>query len=287
MQAYFSTIKHYQKEDRIALHAYRKKLVLVLPLCSEVVFQRYTKLKMGDYFRDMTNSETYVYLMRYIKQTAIETANHIKEHVSSENFRLTNVIADQQLKIREMELRLAAVETMQKQLQQKERENTIVIFGLQVPCGEHLWRYTINKLQELLRIELDVSDINNVYIAQVGASIAIKVELARFLKKAMILKKAFKLKRTDVRIADEIFTRPSRKIYKCHSHPSPSTANENVPNNLQPKWMKVQNTTFYRSTSSDEMYWNCAFDTTVVTIVEHSSGTSVPSTSAAGNGAHE
>lgn len=209
-------------------------------------------------FRDMCNTEMYVSLIGMIRQAAEETRNDIKNHISNENIRLTHILFEHQRKLMEIEKRQTTLEVMQRDLDQQLRKNTIIIYGLEVPGEMELMKFTLDKLQELLGVILIKSDINNIYLTQMDTVTAIKIELTRYVKKILILRKARKLNRTDIRITDEILCEQTRRL-TINDEELPSTSNAggaataNQPlNNItvpQAKKVRVEDATMLQSTS--------------------------------------
>lgn len=209
-------------------------------------------------FRDMCNTEMYVSLIGMIRQAAEETRNDIKNHITNENMRLTHILLDHQRKLIEIEKRQTTLEAMQRDLDQQLRKNTIIIYGLEVPGEMELMKFTLDKLHELLGVVLVKSDINNIYLTQMDTVTAIKIELTRFVKKNLILRKARKLNRTDIRITDELLCEQTGRLTISDEElPSTSagggatTANQSLNNVVVPqaKKVRVEDTAMLQSTS--------------------------------------
>lgn len=98
-------------------------------------------------------------------------------------------------------------------IEKKKRKNNLVVFGLK-PTDLNPVEDTINELSQKLGVELDKSDISNLYVPkQNQTGVPIHLEFLSFFKKAEVLKNSFKLKNSGISVANDM-SKEEREIHK-------------------------------------------------------------------------
>lgn len=124
--------------------------------------------------------------------------------------------------VKEVEVRLEKalkkIEDLKKkhiETERRLRRNNIVIFGLQ-PTRD-LLNNTLTKLNEILHLGLQESDVNNIYRTGKEKSVII-IELLSFLKKKQIFSKVKELKGSGIAITNDLCyeDREDRKVLRFH-----------------------------------------------------------------------
>lgn len=98
------------------------------------------------------------------------------------------------------------------------RKNNIIIFGLKDDV-ENIVQYTIDKINELLQLNLDINNFNNIrLIGNPQKQRPLLVEFVSFLTKLEVCKNCYKLKGTGVSISDDLCPedRQTRKLLLEH-----------------------------------------------------------------------
>ncbi|CAH0551112.1 unnamed protein product [Brassicogethes aeneus] len=132
----------------------------------------------------------------------------LSEIINSKNELISKIEASETkllLKIKELNRKTHDIETENKilknkieALEKKQKSNNIVIFGIKNENNDNIVEQTISSLNKLLQVEINKSDVNNVY--QLGKKGPILVEFLSYLKKREILLNTQKLKGTNVYI---------------------------------------------------------------------------------------
>ena len=89
---------------------------------------------------------------------------------------------------------------------------------MEVPDSNKLLEFTLNKIKELLDIEILQRDINNIFQIKSDQIAPIKIEFVSYLKKQTVLKNANKLKGKNIFISQDLIyeDRKDRKLLQTH-----------------------------------------------------------------------
>lgn len=163
---------------------------------------------------DLSNKD----LLVKINELIISQCRSIREDIRKENDELKAKLEDFTVVTSGIENRYNILESRCRRAEKFQRKNNIIIFGLQVPDGVSLLKEVVQKLTQLLGIELTESDINNLYRLKNDTTPTIKIEFVRFLKKQEILEGCHKLKGQKIYISQDmsIEERQDHKILLNH-----------------------------------------------------------------------
>ncbi|CAG9765614.1 unnamed protein product [Ceutorhynchus assimilis] len=97
-------------------------------------------------------------------------------------------------KVEENTSRILKLEERNIVLERKLRKNNVIIFGLENQQQESLANYVIAKINTLFELNLELTDINNIYQLNRDPKSPVIIEFSTFLKKLEIFKSTEKLK---------------------------------------------------------------------------------------------
>lgn len=130
------------------------------------------------------------YLIQNSKQELKEDIKTVREDLLIQTEVLKDNISIIQSKLNELECRVQTLEKLA-------RKNNLMIFGLRDHKNLRdieLANWVTNQLKSLLGIDIYLNDINNIYYLGNDANKPLRIELNSYLKKALILRNAYKLK---------------------------------------------------------------------------------------------
>nr|CAH7767646.1 unnamed protein product [Callosobruchus chinensis] len=148
----------------------------------------------------LSTNDLYMMLMKAITQQGED----IKKHIDQENNKLRNLIEEQNTKIAILERKVEDVESGFIKLDRINRKNNIVIFGLEIGSRLNLAQTVLSKLNGLLDLNLQVTDLNNVQLIKTDKGCLVKVEFLSFLTKQLIFQHLNKLKGSKIYIANDL-----------------------------------------------------------------------------------
>lgn len=141
----------------------------------------------------------------------------IKAHIDIEIQKINQKLEEQTEKYTELKKNYDDLKVKQTKLEKEVRRNNIIIFGLQLEEG-NLLEFTINSLNNLLQLQLSISDINNVFAIGKNINRPIIVKFISFFKKQEVLRNCKKLKGTSVYISEELSPEERCEIKFLRTH---------------------------------------------------------------------
>lgn len=171
---------------------------------------------MGE--NDLSNKQILDTLLNAIKEEGKANKEELKREIKEETQILLQKLEKNTSNIDKLTQQYIALENRYINFERIIRKNNIIIFGLNVPTGTNLLHFTLNKLQHLLGVQLQETDINNVYQLKSDGTPPIKVEFVTFLKKDLIIKNCRKLKGTKIFISQDLCPedRKDQKVLNDH-----------------------------------------------------------------------
>lgn len=168
--------------------------------------------------QDISNNELFLKLETIIQVSTENVKTEIKSEIKELVGDFTQRIESQEHKTLELELKFEELETRFVRLDRQLRKNNFVIFGMKFDTESDLKKIIIEKLKDLLQIEIDTVDILDVFAIKTKTDPLIKVILASFLKKKEVFSNLYKLKNSGISIADDLGDqeRRERKILVSH-----------------------------------------------------------------------
>lgn len=139
-------------------------------------------------------------LIQNSKKELKEDIKTVREDLSIQTEVLKESITVIQSKLNDIEYRVQALEKLA-------RKNNLIIFGLR----DHrnlkdfeLATWVTEQLRNLLEVDINISDINNLYYLGNDSTKPLRIELNSYLKKALILRSAYKLKGKNIFINHDL-----------------------------------------------------------------------------------
>lgn len=134
--------------------------------------------------------------------------------IKKEIYEIKTAITESERRIKLLQDSNCILQKKNEYLERKLKKNNIVIFGLEVE-KENLVNDVIRHLSELLHINIDISQINNVYkIGKQPTNQPIVVEFLSYLVKVEVLKNCKNLKGTKISISDDL-SKADQAVRKC------------------------------------------------------------------------
>lgn len=167
---------------------------------------------------ELSNTDLCNKLLAAIRTENQSTKSDIKSELKKVNDNILMKIEEQNKKISELEKKCNKLEQNFLPVERRLRKNNIIIFGLEVKDETELLGLIITFFKDALGVDVDESDLNNLYTIKSEKGTPVKVEFVSFLKKSSILKNLPKLKGTRTFIAQDlcIEDRKDLKILKHH-----------------------------------------------------------------------
>lgn len=194
----------------------------------------------------ITNSQLLNTLMQAINAVKEEIKNkneELKQEIKIENKKVLDKLEEHNARINTLTKSFENVEIRCLALDRTLRKNNILIFGLKVPSSGNLLNFTLNKLNELLGVELQESDINNIYQLKSEAIAPIKIEFVTFLKKNLVIKNRTKLKGSKIFIEHDLCPE-DRQDQKILTHHLKEARSKNYLAKIKGKTLIVNNETY-------------------------------------------
>ena len=160
----------------------------------------------------------YANLIEAINNSAKVTQDSIRQEIHLKFDEVSNKIGAQEDKLKVLERQHKKLDLRSLEHERRIRKNNILIFGLKTQLEhESILASVLKLLKDKLDVELSESDINNIYSISnnnPNKPPSIKVEFISFLKKLTVIKNCYKLKNTNIFIAQDLCVedREERKI---------------------------------------------------------------------------
>ncbi|XP_030745269.1 uncharacterized protein LOC115883756 [Sitophilus oryzae] len=174
---------------------------------------------------DLSN-EHLTTILETIKKSSEETSaavtSQLKEYFKEETEKLLNKINEQAHKIEILEERCTKIEENQIKFERFIKRKNLIIFGARYnKDNNNILQFTLDLLQKYLNVQITENDIDNIYTLNNVSSKngpPIKVEFVTNLKKNLIIGNCYKLKNTEISIAQDLSyeDRQERKILQEH-----------------------------------------------------------------------
>lgn len=139
------------------------------------------------------------------------------------------------LKLEDLNRRLIKVEAENElltnkleKLDRKQRENNIIIFGLETRNEELTPNYIKKQIKNLVDIDITDSELNNFYPLGKTSDPPIKIEFTSFLKKKAILRNTKKLKGSRIFIANDLTEKQRNQNSILRKHLNLARGNKEV-----------------------------------------------------------
>lgn len=132
---------------------------------------------------DISNKELYNKLLNVIKTENERLINTIREEIAAKNKIIIQKIEKCSDRITELEKDHKFLKTRNIDLERQLRKNNLLIYGLDVPSNTDIVVFVLNNLNNLLEVDILVTDVKNLYQVKNGHKNFIKLELVSCLKK--------------------------------------------------------------------------------------------------------
>lgn len=158
-------------------------------------------------------------LTKFIEVTTSRQAEDIKSYIKTEVGQIKETIDEEVVKRKELEKDFLELKIKYKLLEKELRKNNIIICNLGYEEENDILKFTLEKLNQLLDINISKEEINNIYaIGKNKRDRPIIVKFTSYLTKQSVLKNCKKLKGTNISISEELALeeRRNQKILRQH-----------------------------------------------------------------------
>lgn len=169
--------------------------------------------------KDITNTELLNHFRNILKTESEQIRKDIKAEIALENTKTLKKIEDCFNRLDQLENKFNNLNKKLIYLDRRLRKNNIIIVGLNIPENSDLIDFVLNKIKDLIDIDLSAAEINNIELIKIGKhQKAIKLEFISYLKKKLILRNCNKLKGKNIYINDDLGyeDRQDRKVLTKH-----------------------------------------------------------------------
>lgn len=154
---------------------------------------------------DLSNSELLQKLSQLIEKTSDTIKKEIKDEIQEINHSLLLKIENQEKKRRELEDHFLRLQAGHERLEKGSRRNNIIVFGVDVTDRRaDLAEFVLDKIGNLLELNLNLSDVNDVYRIKTTKGFIIKIEFLSNLKVREVFKNVTKLRNTGITISQDL-----------------------------------------------------------------------------------
>lgn len=150
---------------------------------------------------------------KQIYEEIVKSRNELRGSIEASEVRVLLKIESLNSRIRTLEKENRQLKNKVEILDRESRRNNLVIFGLNSVPREVSVDFISSQIKQLLDVQLDESNINNLYKLGNAENSPIKLELVSMLKKREILLNCRKLKGSKIYIANDL-TEKQRGEYK-------------------------------------------------------------------------
>lgn len=176
------------------------------------------------------DDQFYTRLMQTIEEANKKQTENIKLEIEG----VKQLIKEEVNKRVNLETKYEELKNKYETLEKSLRKNNVIIFGLQKNTEGHLVNYVIETLNDILNLNLTISDINDIYtIGKKENDKPIIVKFISYLKKQEVLKNCYKLKdinknrSTKINIAEEL-SPEEQKVKKILSQHLKAAKSQNL-----------------------------------------------------------
>lgn len=184
-----------------------------------------------------------------------ETINTILEEIKQIKLELKSVIEAAEvritLKVEEISRRINKLEKDNnftagklEELERKTKENNIIIFGLKHPKQNIPIDFIITELKNIIGIDIQETDLNNVYPLGKTDSCPIKIEFVSFLKKLAVLKKSKQLKGINISLSNDMTVKQRKEQIILRKHLNLAKQDKNTNCYIKKNKLYVNNQTY-------------------------------------------
>lgn len=152
----------------------------------------------------LSNNDLYIKLIEAIKCENEKSKNEIKEHIEQENIKLLGSIKEQREKISELENKYESLWKRTLDLERRSRKNNVIVLGLTVNAQVNVTSLVLEKLSNLLEINITESDLSDVFPLNNSSNPPIKLEFVSHRTKDLIFENVSKLKGTNIAIRHDM-----------------------------------------------------------------------------------
>lgn len=152
----------------------------------------------------LSNNDLYIKLIEAIKCENEKSKNEIKEHIEQENIKLLGSIKEQREKISELENKYESLWKRTLDLERRSRKNNVIVLGLTVNAQVNVTSLVLEKLSNLLEINITERDLSDVFPLNNSSNPPIKLEFVSHRTKDLIFKNVSKLKGTNIAIRHDM-----------------------------------------------------------------------------------
>lgn len=159
---------------------------------------------------EITNSDIY--------REILQSKNEVKSGLQAVEARLLMIIGELKQKLKSVEQENESLEARIESLERKSRKNNLILFGLKLEESDNVVNDTLSELKRLIDVDIDRSDVNNLYILNKSEKKPIIVEFVSFLKKLEVLGNCKKLRGSKVYISHDMTyrQREENKVLRKH-----------------------------------------------------------------------
>lgn len=166
---------------------------------------------------DFSNKELFEQLKILVKTEIRESKEELKNEIIKENQKVLDQLQQHKEAISDLETKYRSLELRLNSFDKQYRKNSIIIHGLEVKC-ENLTQFVLNKLNNLLDLNISASNINNVFQLKGGNIKPIKVEFVSYIIKQQVFQNCKKLKGTKIFIAHDLCPKDREDNKILYSH---------------------------------------------------------------------
>lgn len=158
----------------------------------------------------------------------IKNRNEIKNTIETSEARLTQKIEEDKNRLIRLEKENLILKEEIEILKRNNKKNNIIIFGIRHQRTSLTIKFLIQKLKELLGVDLNEFDISDFYTLGNTEESPIKIEFTTYLKKKLILHNCHKLKDTNISINHDLTSkqREDNKLLRKHLQLAKKDKNE-------------------------------------------------------------
>lgn len=134
----------------------------------------------------------------------IKSRNELKNLIEATETRLLLKIEEEKQKINKLTQENESLKLKVEHLERESKKKNLIVFGLNKPSEEITPEFIINEIKQLVDVEINQSEISDLYTIGRGQNRPVKIELTNNFRKSLILKNCFKLKGTHIKIANDL-----------------------------------------------------------------------------------
>lgn len=167
---------------------------------------------------EISNSELLTRILSHIKSESERIREELKDEIQKMNGKLIEKIDTCFKNVNELENKLKTLEYRCVNFERYTRKNNILIFGLNIPERVDQIEWVLNRIKELIGVDVTANEINNIFPIKVGNKKPIKIEFISCWKKNVILRNSYKLKGKNINFVQDLCfeDRQDQRILRKH-----------------------------------------------------------------------